>query len=105
MCFLCRGRRRVGPHVDGLCSNLGAVDCSSSMEGVPLVPPLRVRYFLLSWTLFRTRKIAMVLWRATPIFLLWIVWKERNKIIFQECYLLCKKGQISSLTFSILLGS
>ena len=37
-----------------------------------------------SWLNFPVRKKAKALWRAAPLILFWVIWKERNRIIFED---------------------
>ena len=37
-----------------------------------------------SWIHFLVRKKTKAIWRAAPLLLLWAIWKERNKIIFED---------------------
>ena len=55
-----------------------------SAFGASWVCPLLVKDFLLSWTHCLIRKNAKVLWRAAPLILFWAIWKERNKVIFED---------------------
>ena len=55
-----------------------------SAFGVYWAYPLLLKDILLSWMLFPIRKNVKALWRATPLNLFWAIWKERNKIVFEN---------------------
>lgn len=79
--FLWLKGRRVRSHLDPLVTDLGVVDCSSlSYWG----SPLRISDFLTIYNPFLARKNHKALWRAPPLFLFWVICKERNIIIFDN---------------------
>ena len=51
--------------------------------GASWVPPVLVKDFLQSWLHFPVRKKAKSLWSAAPLILLWAIWKERNRVVFE----------------------
>ena len=53
-----------------------------SFLGLDWVCPLSLKDLMLDWTNFPTRKRVTKLWRATPLCMFWVVWKERNCIVF-----------------------
>ena len=68
--------------------------------------PQTVRDLLLCWSAFPVRKHARKIWKASPRSLIWAIWKERNKIVFDDAtfsYDRLKLSFISSLTY--LVGS
>ena len=59
-------------------------DLVFSLFGVNWVLPFTVRDTLLSWYVsFKDKKYRKV-WRAVPLCLFWMVWKERNRIVFDN---------------------
>ena len=48
------------------------------------VRPYLLRDFLGSWGNFPVRKNIRFLWRAVPLCLFWAIWKERNRVIFED---------------------
>ena len=55
-----------------------------STFGVSWVYPKMVKDLLFNWLHFLARKRAKTLWRAVPLILFWAIWKERNRIIFEN---------------------
>ena len=39
---------------------------------------------MLGWICLPLRKKDSKLWKATPLCLLWTIWKERNNVIFED---------------------
>ena len=55
-----------------------------SLFGVNWVLPLTARDTLLGWHItFKDKKHRKV-WQAAPLCLFWMVWKERNRIVFDN---------------------
>ena len=46
--------------------------------------PLLLKDLFLGWTVFPIKKRARKLWRVAPLGLLWAIWKERNRIVFDD---------------------
>ena len=55
-----------------------------SAFGVSWAYPLLVKDLLQSWLHFLVRKKAKSIWRATPLIIFWAIWKERNRVIFED---------------------
>ena len=52
--------------------------------GAPWVCPLFVKDILQSWLHFPVRKKAKAIWMVAPLILFWAIWKERNRVIFED---------------------
>ena len=50
----------------------------------PWVCPYSVEDLLSSWGGFPNRKRARKLWMTAPLSLIWAIWKERNRVIFED---------------------
>ena len=46
--------------------------------------PFLVKDLIQSWMHFLVGKKAKAIWIAAPLLLCWAIWKERNKIIFED---------------------
>ena len=55
-----------------------------SAHGGGWVCPLLVKDLILGWDRLPSREKEYRLWRAAPLCLMWAIWKERNKIIFED---------------------
>ena len=55
-----------------------------SAHGGGWVCPLLVKDLILGWDRLPSRKKESRLWQAAPLCLMWAIWKERNKIIFED---------------------
>ena len=55
-----------------------------SAFGVDWTCPFLAKDLIQSWMHFLVRKKAKAIWRVAPLLLLWAIWKERNKIIFED---------------------
>ena len=55
-----------------------------SIAGLAWVCPLLLKDLFLGWTVFPIKKRARKLWRTAPLGLLWAIWKERNRIVFDD---------------------
>lgn len=75
-----------------------------SIAGVPWVCPLSVRELINSWSCLSARKNAKTLWRAAPSSLLWVIWKERNRIVFEDTSFPAYRIQTSFYLFSFCFG-
>ena len=54
------------------------------MTGMEWVFPLRIKDLMMGWSTFPIRKEAKKLWKAALSSLLWAVWKERNRVTFDN---------------------
>ena len=53
-------------------------------SGVVWVIPFFPRDLLLGWKGIRVRRDDKKIWLAAPYCLFWVIWKERNKIVFEN---------------------
>ena len=83
-CFCCVEEETIN-HILVHCSKAKILwDLVFSLFGVNWVLPFTVRDTLLSWYVsFKDKKYRKV-WRAVPLCLFWMVWKERNRIVFDN---------------------
>ena len=42
------------------------------------------RDLLLGWNLFQIRKQVRKLWKVAPLCIFWAIWKERNRVVFED---------------------
>ena len=52
--------------------------------GVYWASPYLVKDLLHNWLHFSVRKKDKAIWRVAPLILFWAIWKERNRIIFED---------------------
>ena len=72
-----------------------------SILGLHCVCPRLAKVLLLGWNYFPISKKTKRLWRAAPLSLFWAIWKERNKIVFEDetfCLNRLKLSFLSTLT-------
>ena len=55
-----------------------------SLSGGGCVCPLLVKDLMLGWLRLPLRKKDLKLWRAVPLYLIWAIWKERNRVVFED---------------------
>ena len=63
--------------------------------------PLLERYLMMEWKAFPVRKKARKIWKTIPSSLFWVIWKERNMIVFENesfSFIRLKQAFINSLT-------
>ena len=65
-------------------SDWGMWESLISIPGLNWVCPLLAKDLILGWSCFSIKKRARKLWRAIPFCLFWVIWKERNWIIFED---------------------
>ena len=92
-CPLCRKEEENIDHFLLLCSSrvqdLWAL--LFTIFGVNWVLPGSVRETLNGWQGSLIRKNLKKLWLAAPLCLVWIIWKERNKAVFEDVWCLQPK--------------
>ena len=66
-----------------------------SAFGVYWVSPYLVKDLLHNWLHFPARKKAKAIWRIAPLILFWVIWRERNRIIFEDATFSTLKLKIS----------
>ena len=84
-CFLCCAEEETINHILVHCSKAKILwDLVFSLFGVNWVLPFTVGDTLLGWHItFKDKKHRKV-WQAAPLCLFWTVWKERNRIVFDN---------------------
>ena len=55
-----------------------------SLTGMDWVCPFRVNDLIVGWTTFPIRKKAKNMWKAALSRLFWAIWKERNRVVFDN---------------------
>ena len=55
-----------------------------SIPSLLWVCPYTVKNVLSDWSSFPIKKRARKLWLAAPLSLLWALWKERNRVVFED---------------------
>ena len=55
-----------------------------SIHGGDWICLLRVKELMLGWIRLPLRKKDSKLWKVAPLCLLWVTWKERNNVIFED---------------------
>ena len=73
----------------------------TALSGVEWVCPLRIKDLMMGWSTFFMRKEAKKLWKTALSSLLWAVWKERNRVTFDNLNFSqdrIKQSFISSIT-------
>ena len=92
ICSLCCAEEEMIDHILVHCSKARVLwDFVFSLFGVNWVLPFTVRDTLLDWfASFKDKKHRKV-WRAAPLCLFWTVWKERNRIVFDNEVLLIQR--------------
>ena len=63
-----------------------------------------VKDLLQSWLHFPVRKNAKSIWRAAPLILFWVIWKERNRVIFEDTTFSTLRLKLFLLSVPFLLG-
>ena len=84
-CFLCGEEEETIDHLLIHCSKARILwDLLLAIFGVSWVFPLSVKETLLSWQGSFVDKRRKKAWMAAPLCILWTVWRERNKIVFDN---------------------
>ena len=84
-CFLCLVEEEYIDHVLIHCSKAKVLwELIFALFGVSWVLPLSVKETLLGWNGSFVGKKHQKAWKAAPLCLFWTVWKERNKIAFEN---------------------
>ena len=55
-----------------------------SLSGGGWVCPFLVKDLILGWLQLPLRKKDAKLWRTVPLCLIWAIWKERNRVVFED---------------------
>ena len=84
-CFMCLEKEENINHLPLNCSRTRVLwDLLFALFGVSWVSPSSVRETLLSWNGFFLGKNRKKAWRAAPLHIFWMVWKERNRLAFKD---------------------
>ena len=51
---------------------------------VAWVPPWPIKDWIFGWINFPVTKSERKAWRAAPFCLFWAIWKERNRVVFEN---------------------
>ncbi|KAJ9708505.1 hypothetical protein PVL29_000510 [Vitis rotundifolia] len=83
-CFLCGCKEESVNHILIHCTVVKVLwDLVLGLFGVKWVFPLTVKEVLFSWRGAFVGKKREKLWKSIPLFILWAVWKERNRLAFK----------------------
>ncbi|RVW89101.1 putative ribonuclease H protein [Vitis vinifera] len=84
-CFLCGMEEESIDHILIQCSKArGLWELLFALFGVTWVLPSSVRDTLSGWSGFKLGKKHRKVWNAAPLCIFWAVWKERNRIAFDN---------------------
>ncbi|KAJ9680532.1 hypothetical protein PVL29_019761 [Vitis rotundifolia] len=84
-CSLCCHEEETINHILIHCSKAKVLwDLLFSLFGVNWVLPFSVRDTLLGWHAPLKDKKHSKVWQAAPLCLFWMIWKERNRIVFEN---------------------
>ena len=84
-CHFCGKAEEVMEHIFIHCPMIWRLwTALFSAHGGGWVCPLLVKDLILGWHRLPSRKKEYRLWRAAPLCLMWVIWKERNIIIFED---------------------
>ena len=84
-CFLCCVEEESIDHILIHCTKARVLwELLFAIFEVNWVLPLSVRDTLLGWRGFNMGKKRRKVWKATPLCLFWAIWKERNRIAFEN---------------------
>ena len=84
-CFLCCEEEESIDHILIHCTRARVLwELLFAIFGITWVLPLSVRDTLLGWHGFNMGKKRSKVWKTAPLCLFWAVWKERNRIAFDN---------------------
>ena len=84
-CFLCCAEEESIDYILIHCTKARVLwELLVALFGVIWVLPYSVRDTLLGWCGINMGKKHSKLWMTTPLCLFWVVWKERNRIAFED---------------------
>ncbi|KAJ9707156.1 hypothetical protein PVL29_002241 [Vitis rotundifolia] len=84
-CFLCGMEEESIDHLLIQCSKARVLwEILFALFGVTWVLPSSVRDTLSGWCGFKLGKKRRKVWNAAPLCIFWVVWKERNRIVFDN---------------------
>ncbi|RVW91675.1 LINE-1 reverse transcriptase-like [Vitis vinifera] len=84
-CFLCCEEEESVDHILIQCSKARVLwELLFALFGVSWVLPYLVRDTLSGWSDFNMGKKRRKVWKAAPLCIFWVVWKERNRIAFDN---------------------
>ncbi|RVW93513.1 putative ribonuclease H protein [Vitis vinifera] len=84
-CFLCCEEEESIDHILIHCTRARVLwELLFALFGVTWVLPFSVRDTLIGWRGFNLGKKRRKVWKAAPLCLFWAVWKERNRIAFDN---------------------
>ena len=84
-CFLCCVEEESIDHILIHCTKARVLwELLFAIFRVNWVLPLSVRDTLLGWRGFNMGKKRRKVWKATPLCLFWAIWKERNRIAYEN---------------------
>ena len=55
-----------------------------SIPGFQWVCPYSLKEVMSRWSCFPIKKKAKKVWMAAPLSLIWAIWRERNRIVFED---------------------
>ena len=82
---MCKAEEQNLDHLFLYCSSIwGFWDHFTALSGVDWVCPLQIKDLMMGWSTFPIRKEAKKLWKAALYSLLRAIWKERNRVTFNN---------------------
>ena len=73
-----------------------------AIVGLSWVFPRTVRQTLLAWQSVNVDRKPMRIWMEAPLYLFWIVWQARNRVVFED---IASSAHRMKITFSCTLWS
>ena len=84
-CPLCRNAEEELDHLLIHCPAVWGIWAAlMSITGFQWPCPYLVREVLLEWSYFPIKKRSRKLWLPAPLSLIWAIWKERNRVVFED---------------------